>query len=192
METAPVSVGRTTPAELPPGFRDAFLRLSSSLTGFDEVDLEGTGLVEQYAALFVTILDDATAVMFTAEVAALAMTDNRRDQHEALDAALASDVVGPLLANVITLWYLGAWQKLPDTFWAAVGRPRPNTDASHIPSSLAYEEGLAWRVACAHPPGARPTGYGGWGLAPVVPVRELPPIARGGRPVTNDRSEATR
>jgi hypothetical protein len=188
MDAAEVPVGLTSGAELPDGYRSAFVHVSALLTGFDAIDLEGTGLVDQYAALYLSVLDTATGVMFVGELRAL---EAANDHVAAIDNALVSDVVGPLLTNLVTLWYLGAWQQLPDSFWTATGRPRPAGDISHIPSSLAYEQGLAWRVACAHPPGARPTGYGGWALAPVVPVDDLPPIARGRRHVAAEPTGST-
>ncbi len=187
MNAAEVPVGVASRAEYPDGYRTAFVQMSALLTGFDAIDLEGTGLVDQYAALYLSVLDEATGVMFVAELRALAGAD---DHEQSISIALASEVVGPLLANLVMLWYLGAWQKLPDSFWTEVGRARPSADTSHIPSTLAYEQGLAWRVACAHPPGARPTGYGGWALAPVVPVSELPPIARGRRHASSTGSQS--
>jgi hypothetical protein len=73
--------------------------------------------------------------------------------------------MGFLLRNIAALWYLGEWLKLPTGWYGAVGQPAIDTNT--IPSLRAYEQAFAWRVAGAHPPGIRPTGYGGWSLPPV-------------------------
>ncbi len=163
------------PAEA--AFHDAFVQLSAALTGFGALELEGTGVAGDYSS-FVQQLVDAIASespLFAQRFDAVLTTGPA----EALTASSTDNPLGQLLQNITLLWYIGTWEQLPDTWYSAIGATRPVVDTTHIPSTLAYAEGLAWRVACAHPPGSRPTGYGGWGLAPVVRDGELPPIARG-------------
>jgi hypothetical protein len=130
---------------------DVFLDLSASLTGFDRVELRGTGMTDLYlltleAVLPADILDELLA--------------SQADPAE----ILADPTLGPPARNVILLWYCGTWTALPDDWRAAYGSSP--LDTSRVVSAEAYQEGLQWVVAGAHPMGARQQGYGAWSAAP--------------------------
>ena len=148
---------------LPPGHRAAFVAVASTLTGFDTTDLEATGLVDQYAALVLTILDaSGNGDQYVNVIASLAATPSPA---KAFPNALADSFAGPLLQNIVSLWYLGQWLRLPSSWY--VNGVQPAIDTNTIPSPFAYGQAFAWRIAGAHPPGSRPTGYGGWGQPPA-------------------------
>lgn len=144
-------------------YRANFLAVSVELTGFDAIDLEATGLVDEYATLCLDILRASdNADQYLQGLQRIVGAD---DPATAIPVALDDAFMGFLLRNIAALWYLGEWVKLPSSWYGAVGQPAIDTNT--IPSLRAYEQAFAWRVAGAHPPGTRPTGYGGWSLPPV-------------------------
>lgn len=145
-----------------------FVDLSAVLTGFDAIDLEGTGLVDAHCAL----LHDVVGAGFFYRLIATARHAMNRRTSEARDTAIRGELLGsatfgPVATNLIVLWYLGQWNVLPDD-WFAVNEIVPTAaNATRIPPG-AYEEALAYRVFGAHPPGAKPPGHGSWSAPPLV------------------------
>jgi hypothetical protein len=141
---------------------DAFYSLSEALTGFDDVELLGTGVGDLYLKWLVRVFPDVTLELLTA------WRDIERDvppaeRPAALRATILGDaVLGPFARSVIVLWYTATWRP-PD--WSPTGAANPeNVDRSF---GVAYPEGLMWRAAIgAHPGGAKPTGFGTWAFAP--------------------------
>jgi hypothetical protein len=84
--------------------------------------------------------------------------------HEAGTDFLADAKLGPVARNVILLWYCGTWTALPDEWRAEYGASP--LDVNRVQSAAAYQAGLQWVVAQAHPAGARPSGFGAWAVAP--------------------------
>ena len=149
---------------IPPAYRDAFVAVASQVTGISLLELEATGLVDAHAGLFLTILDaSGNSDQFINAIETLAADPNPA---KAIPGAMKDAFFGPLLSNLICLWYLGEWLQLPAGWY--VHGAQPPIDTSTIPSPLAYAQAFAWRDAGAHPPGSRPTGYGGWALPPVM------------------------
>jgi hypothetical protein len=79
-------------------------------------------------------------------------------------AVLADRKLGPVARNVVLMWYCGTWRALPDT-WRAVYGDSP-LDVDHVVSAEAYQGGLQWVAAGAHPAGALQQGFGAWASAP--------------------------
>jgi len=133
-----------------------FLRLSSRLTGFGAFDLRATGMLAEYLAA----LDARLPANVLDEL--LARGDDADDQ--AIGAILADPKVGPVARNVILLWYCGTWNALGPSWSAAYGAIADDRNA--VISAAAYQAGLQWTVAGAHPAGAAQQGFGAWSLAP--------------------------
>ena len=76
--------------------------------------------------------------------------------------------LGPVARNLIPLWYCGTWTPLPDKWRAAYGTSP--LDTNRVESAEAYQAGLQWVVAGAHPAGARQQGFGAWSVAPEAAV----------------------
>jgi hypothetical protein len=151
-----------------PTDRDTFLGLSAFLTGFDVTTLEGTGVVDQYLALLQRAAGfPATAAFLASARALLDAPEAERDRRLRVEL-WASPVLGPLVINLITLWYVGQWNALPHDWYAVQGLPPNPADVTQIPSPAAYGEALVWRVAGAHAPGSNPGGHGSWSLPPVI------------------------
>lgn len=156
--------------------REVFVLFSSMLTGFLPVTLEGTGVVEAYA---LQLRSAAGKEMFGQLLEAARDTLEQRGA-AAQDRYLrvnvwASPVLGPLVDRVVLMWYTGEWSPLDGGWYALSGvNPNPATLHGKVVSAEAYRGGLAWRVAGAHPPGAKPTGHGGWSLPPIVRDEDIP------------------
>ena len=149
-----------------------FLLFCSIITGYSCFDLAGTGLVDLHRGLVDAILG-AKADWFYADVRAVVQRPPE-GWDDAVREKFPLDSPGwQFVANLMTLWFLGGWNALPQGWYDHVGLPYPgpgDPGATHVPSVEAYIEQLAYRTAQAHPPGAKPTGFGGWSLLPEMPA----------------------
>jgi len=146
---------------------EQFLLVSSVLTGFDEVDLHGTGMVDRYLAELVAVIGEEAADDVLSACAGIVTrhASNARRQASAIEREmLSSPRLGPVARNIIKMWYLGVWSRLPDT-WERSGR-RIAADVDRVISADAYVESLVWRAIDSHPPGARQPGFGSWAMPP--------------------------
>jgi hypothetical protein len=142
---------------------DAFLRLSAALTGFDRVELLGTGMVPRY-------YDELTRIIGAQEVGALLAAASRVESgHPASgedfdrvfrERILDDNRFGPVARRVVTMWYIGSWAQLPREWRNTYGAT--SLDVDHVVSAAAYREGLAWVAVGAHPMGAKQQGFGAW------------------------------
>ena len=152
--------------------RTIFLELSSELSGYPTIDLEGTGLVDQYFKLVNhDIGEEASDVVFGAADAVLKLKGRARDHAMAVEIT-ASPLIWPVCQSIVGLWYLGQWTRMSANwykYYAGIKPPASKVDPgkSFVPSAQAYTEQLSYRGAGAHPPGAHPTGFGSWGLDPL-------------------------
>jgi hypothetical protein len=151
------------------GRAEEFLAMSALLTGYGRVQLAGTGLTGAYlrvidAALPAGVLDD----LLGAFGRRLAQSPSSADGPEAI---LDDPRLGPVARNIILLWYCGTWTALSEAWHAAYGASR--SDTTRVVSAQAYQGGLQWAAAGAHPAGARPQGFGAWSAAPerTVPAQ---------------------
>jgi hypothetical protein len=151
--------------------RDLFLGLSSELTGYSQFDLEGTGLVNSYKELLENILGPSfSSEFYTMADSILSAADADILRQNIHDVLLPPSIFRPVVSSLIALWYLGSWNQLPDSWYAAVGLPVPDANeagSSRTPSELAYVEQLSYPAVGAHTPGAKPTGFGSWSREPV-------------------------
>jgi hypothetical protein len=155
--------------------RATFLKFSEEVTGYSSLDLEGTGLVDVYQAVVEGAIGDTLGAQFYALAAEVVSPVDPVQRENGMRAqVLPSAIFWPVVSNLISLWYLGSWTILPDSWFVATGRTKPGvgeTGSSGLPSSQAtqaYIEQLSYRTAGAHTPGARPTGYGSWSIPPVL------------------------
>ncbi|WP_294534911.1 hypothetical protein [uncultured Rhodoblastus sp.] len=142
---------------------ELFVALSAALTGVKAFRLRGTGQAEAYLAAVEAIVPWPIIDDLFSQFAALPAGD-------ALEPALESGILadprlGAVARNLILLWYRGAWSQLPPAWRASFGSSAGDTN--HVISSAAYQAGLQWEIAGAHPVGARQQGYGSWALLPA-------------------------
>jgi hypothetical protein len=149
-----------------PPRRQLFVDMSAALTGFSSLQLHGTGMVTGY-------LDEVDAILPAALVdgllAAFPRPGDTADKVEpgAVDTLLEHPSWGPPAQAITILWYCGKWTQLPDAWRLEHGAAARDSD--HIVSAAAYQAGLQWVAAGAHPVGARQQGFGSWSF----PVEEL-------------------
>lgn len=146
---------------------ESLLGLSALLTGFDRVQLLGTGMLDEYMRSLEAVLPSGVLDELLTAYERLPAEDGRRA------AAVASEILGdtklgPVARNVILLWYLGAWAGMPDDWRAAYGAT--SRDQHHVISPAAYQTGLQWLAAGAHPAGSSAQGFGSWANPPQPEV----------------------
>jgi hypothetical protein len=172
---------------------DRFIGLSALLTGFAPLHLLGTGMAEAYlratdAALPAGVLDELLDA-FGHPPAAAALVggpaqpggpasawpalSGGTDPEAAGQAILGDAKLGAVARTLILLWYRGTWTALPQEWRSVYGASPQDTD--HVVSAEAYQAGLQWDAAGAHPAGARQQGYGAWASPPDALETESAP-----------------
>lgn len=141
-----------------------FVRLSVVLTGYDEYELLGTGMVEAYYNELLRVIGEREAGALFGAAAQVDEGDERAFRSIILDDAR----YGPVARNIVTMWYLGTWTQLPREWRNSYGATSYDTD--HVVSAAAYRAGLVWPAAGTHPMGARQQGFGSWATPPTPAV----------------------
>jgi hypothetical protein len=144
---------------------ETFLALSAVLTGFSRFELMGAGAADDVWATLRGVLP--AGVLDELLVAAAPLTANSSgamDRGPALEEILDDPKLGDVARSLTVLWYTGRWTALPDAWHAAYGFVP--LDTSRVVSGKAYQAGLQWSVAGAHPPGSLAQGFGAWSLPP--------------------------
>ena len=160
-----------------------FYQLSVVLTDYDEVQLQATGVGEEYCQTLTRwvrqdVLDDLYHCFNALP---------RDHEGNVCEKALRSDILastklGPVARNIIKMWYLSIWYQLgsewdfdygiPAYNSPVVGVADPKTE-NYIISNNAYIQGLVWRALGSHPMGAKQPGYGTWAEAPRQDLSEV-------------------
>lgn len=163
----PARTGAAAPRRLlpaapaaPPAEAADFLGLSVELTGFDEVELVGTGATEIYRGFLAEAFPDVLPELLDAWRAIAHLPDREAAVRQEI---LADPKLGPFARAVIVLWYTATWFKLPAEWSEAYGQHPDDVNQTFGP---AYPEGLVWKTASIHPGGAKPTGFATWALEP--------------------------
>ena len=149
-------------------FRIVFLRISSVLTGFSILELESTGMADLYYETVIRKLREQGKSRKSKQKIVLELYDYflivfsnevTEDFEIALDQIPESIIklifAHPISKKIIKLWYTGSWY------------PEENNIYVHeVISAESYQEGLVWKVAQAHPPGAKHPGFASWSFKP--------------------------
>ena len=143
---------------------EQFLLLSVDLTGFEQVDLLGTGMAEVYYQQVVTVIGEKIAAELWAVTRTLQGLSGDELQTAIRREIMASAKFGPVARNIIQLWYWGAWIELPNDWRSRYGVNQ--ADVTNFVGTAGYQEGLIWQVMNTHPQGAKQPGFGSWGLLP--------------------------
>jgi hypothetical protein len=150
-----VSSGSKTHSEL-------FLDISALLTGFDRVQLLGTGMADEYLR---TLEDELSGEALDELLSSYERLTSAGEREGAVASEILGDPKwGPVARNVILMWYCGTWNALPQEWRKAYGSSPDDTD--RVVSAEAYVAGLQWVAAGAHPMGAKQQGFGAWALPP--------------------------
>ena len=156
----------------------AFVGFSAALTGFGEVDLQGTGQAEEYR----TTVAEAVGEEILAELLEAwgrVSDEAQGDDAGAVAKLLRRDIfsdpkLGPVARNIVKMWYVGIWYELPPAWINEYGALEKNY--TFTVSASAYVSGLLWPAVGGNPPGARGPGFASW---------TGPPRLGGGTPRAN-------
>jgi hypothetical protein len=143
---------------------EQFLALSVSLTGFDQVELLGTGLVQEYFEQVVGVIGEPISRELWAITRKLTGRAGTGPEAAIRRELLSSPKYGPIARSIIQLWYWGCWNELPQSWQAQYGTSPQ--DVTHFTSATAYQEGLIWKAMGTHPQGAKQPGFGSWSMLP--------------------------
>jgi hypothetical protein len=131
---------------------NTFLDISVFLTGFNKMELLGTGMLETYFNVVMNMNNVALVESFLAEsekILAKNQGNVEKINNEILHKLMPDSLYNGLAKNIITMWYMGNWM---------------NT----VINPQSYVQGLIWGVAETHPPGAKQPGYASWSTAPKI------------------------
>lgn len=131
---------------------DIFLEISVHLTGYSEMELLGTGMLEPYFNVVMNKNSIAVVESFlTASEGILRRNkgDLKKINEEILAQLMPDALYNGLAQNIITMWYMGNWM-------------------NEMVSPQSYTQGLIWNAAESHPPGAKQPGYGSWHMPPIT------------------------
>lgn len=147
---------------------ERFLTLSALLTGFESVELLGSGVAQEYYKQVSSIIGNNIFQQLL--VTSSLIIERYGNNEDALETAIRREILanvklGPVAKNIIQLWYLGSWMQMPQSWRIRYGN-NPG-DITKVVSSQAYQEGLVWSVIDAHPPGAKQPGFGSWAHLPI-------------------------
>ncbi|HEX5667619.1 MAG TPA: hypothetical protein VFX73_02385 [Chitinophagaceae bacterium] len=156
--------------------RGVFLDLSSELTGYSVIELEGTGLTDLYFGILCNDIGPGISeILFHTAEKVLEEKGEARAHAMQVEIA-ASTLLWPVCESLVMLWYQGQWTRMTGFWYQYVAGIKPPKSSpvpdippggTFVPSAAAYTEQLSYRSAGAHPPGAHPTGFGSWSLVPV-------------------------
>ena len=128
--------------------QQTFLNISVSLTGFNEAELLGTGMLATYYNTIVESISASDFDLFLSAAASILNASEKRVNKEISLNLMPDSSYNGLAKKIITMWYTGNWG-----------------DAVISPES--YVQGLIWKAAQTHPPGAKQPGYGSWANPPI-------------------------
>jgi hypothetical protein len=133
---------------------EAFYALSSELTGFSRVELEGTGVGDVYfEQVREKIGPETLATLLRAWRDIERSSPEGQREREIADKIFDEPELRAAAQRIVMLWYTGSWYYVPpfDT---------------QVVSSETYIEGLMWKAIKSHPMAAKAQGYGAWALPP--------------------------
>ena len=150
-----------------------FLDLSAELTGFEPIDLEGTGLTNSFYDVVRSIVGGRIFGRLLLTWHDIHANPDADREHEIRTQILMNPMLGPLARNVIALWYTGNWNQMPLAWRQEYGASA--SDQTHVVSAEAFQEGLVWAAIDAHPPTVRSPGFGTWAkpISGATPIEKL-------------------
>jgi hypothetical protein len=147
---------------------EEFLNLSTILTGFNKVELQGAGVGREYLNLLVRAAGDKFCFEMWGLIRNIfAAHPDLHERERAVEATFLHDPkYQPISRNIMLLWYSAIWYQLPPEWTALYGANA--LDQDQVVSATAYSEALIWKTFHAHPPAAKPQGFAAWALPPVA------------------------
>jgi hypothetical protein len=160
-----------------------FYQLSVVLTDYNQVQLQSTGVGEEYCqTLTQWVRQDVLEDLYNCFNALPTDAKGKVCDKALRSELLASAKLGPVARNIIKMWYLSIWYQLGsewnfDYGIAAYSSPVIGVESAqsqdYIISSNAYIQGLVWPALGSHPMGAKQPGYGTWAQDPRLDINEV-------------------
>ncbi|MGO4291256.1 hypothetical protein [Chitinophaga sp. RAB17] len=126
-----------------------FLSISVYLTGYDEMTLLGTGMLESYYNVMIHENSIDLVSAFLATSTKILAVNSPDIDHEIEQLLMNNVKLSGLTKNIIMMWYTGNWN-------------------NNVISAQSYIQGLVWKAADTHPPGAKQPGYASWQNPPII------------------------
>ncbi len=149
---------------------EEFYRLSAALTGYDEVDLLGTGVGDQYYDVLINLIPRQHLENLATQFNLITDSCQTTWDSQIRQQLLSNPLFGPVCRNIIKMWYLSNWYPMPTQWRTEYGVPTQTShkydDVEFVISDEAYQEGLVWDAIGAHPMGAKQPGYATWSFQP--------------------------
>jgi hypothetical protein len=151
-----------------------FRAISSHLTGYSEVELEGTGMLTDYFTTLMKEQDHEGVRKFLLKADEILNLGKAKEIEAAIkrhfiELPLTAWQSNPpfdelsyqgLAQRITILWYTGVWTTMN---W--LGK-KSQQERTAIINARAYAQGLVWLTAETHPAGAKQPGYGSWSRRP--------------------------
>src|SRR6266850_3452664 len=92
-------------------FLDQFLNLSRALTGFEKVDLLGTGMARQYYDEITRLYKETVIrLLLMAKAVSDVCGKNKHELEKQIQKRIIEDIeFGPIAKNIIQMWYLASY-----------------------------------------------------------------------------------
>lgn len=147
---------------------DFFYDLSEVLTGYKRIRLYATGQGDFYFATLNEILGTDLITELLVEFESLVEQSNK-PPYEQLKSLIRQKMFenhkwGPICKNMIKMWFMGNWYKMPD-YWRE-DYVNSTADIDKVLSANTYIEGLVWAAMERHPKSAKQPGFGTWAFPP--------------------------
>lgn len=127
--------------------KETFLSISIHLTGFNEMELLGTGMLDTYFNVVMNKNSHKDVTTFFATVDKILAAPEDQIIDMIAEELMPQAYFSGMTQNIIIMWYMGSWM---------------NT----IINPTSYTQGLIWKAADTHPPGAKQPGFASWENAP--------------------------
>ncbi len=144
-----------------------FLKISSLLTGYSEIELEATGMKKVYFEVLIRkILGDPKTkkreaidllnIYFSTVFNSIISCDLEKKSSDNIDKLIDQIAKKSISKKIIKMWYTGNWY--PE---------ETNLFNSEVITKESFKEGLVWKTARTHAPAAKQPGYGSWSYEPI-------------------------
>jgi hypothetical protein len=143
---------------------DRFIKMSEELCCIPAFNLLGTGYANTYYDTVLSMTGAGALDRLLTCYAGLPMCCQLHRDDAIRADLLSHHEFGPIARNIMKLWYIAVWFKLPQ------GQQSPDVPPQFVPTAYAYPETLLGPAVGAHPAGAKPTGHQAW----TSPPKNLP------------------
>jgi hypothetical protein len=144
-----------------------FADMSAALTGFEssvlKPALDPTGLAREYYNFAVGQVGESEMTALLDAYRAIKTQPAQQIADTLLETGgSAPSPQAQLAQSIVAMWYLGSWY-VPGVLGGGGFAPPP----LQVISSVAYTNGLVWRVMQSHPMGYSPFTFGYWSQTPA-------------------------